>query len=593
MAASSESPLIRLGRPGNTLSETLALLTEVERGAVGAALSIGISANVTTDLLATYLRRHALLRGAVPAILSGDFDSHYDNVVKFAAERVDCLVLLHHFDSIVPFFESAIPLLPEDEIEALLRRFQDMLSVALAAGALIRRIVIPLFHRTGKPSVALHRDVVDDWIDRFNVALTTLAAEHPNVRLVSSANAIAVVGWEKAFSARHYYRFKAPYSQALCDELASGIIAVAHGSSRYLKALVLDCDNTLWGGIIGEDLLDGIKLSPHDYPGAMYLQAQRVYATLQQKGILLCLCSKNNAEDVDAVLTEHTAMVLRDSHIITKRVNWDDKPANLLSIAQELNIGLDSIAFVDDSDFECDAVRTSLPAVSVFQVPKNIFEYPALLHDIQHAFLAGVDRTADADKTAQYRQRKQAIDEQTRFTSQEEYLQSLGLKVTIGRNEHSRAARIAELSQKSNQFNVTTPRYTETDVRTMMDTADMDVFSIHVSDRFGDSGLTGVIVTRHASAQASIEAFLMSCRVLGRGIEFAIWGTVFETCRNAGATAVSASYVQTAKNAQVADFFDRLGLRRVPGTGDHQTYEGELVSLTVPSPPHIEIVYAG
>jgi FkbH-like protein len=247
------------------------------------------------------------------------------------------------------------------------------------------------------------------------------------------------------------------------------------------------------------------------------------------------------------------------------------------------------MVFLDDSPFECEAVRGQLPMVRTIQVPARVHEYPTVLHQLKELFLAGGISAESAAKTEQYRVRALAEDERARFASQEEYLASLGLRVEVRRNEQAAIPRIAELTQKSNQFNLTTRRYTEAQIRELMASSDAEVFSIHVRDKFGDSGLTGVAILRYQGSAVSVDSFLLSCRVIGRGVEFSVWNGLLEHAATRGAHKLEAEYLATAKNDQVKDFFDRVGL--VPEVVDAKrcTYAADLASLRVPPTPHIEV----
>jgi FkbH-like protein len=361
--------------------------------------------------------------------------------------------------------------------------------------------------------------------------------------------------------------------------------------SYFYKALVLDADNTLWGGIVGEDLPDELKLGPHDYPGSVYWGAQQEFLALQKRGVLLCLCSKNNAAEVETILANHPEMVLREQHFVAKRVNWDDKVTNLRRIAADLNIGLDAMVYLDDSAFECEAVRGQIPMVRTLQVPANVYEYPALVQHVKELFLAGGISSESAAKTEQYRLRSLAEDERKRFANQEEYLASLGLSVEMRLGEQKAIKRIAELTQKSNQFNLTTRRYSEGQIRELMQSATAEVYSIHVSDKFGDSGLTGVVILRYEDGDVVVDTCVLSCRVIGRGIEFSVWAPLFERAAARGIRAIRAQYLATAKNAQVRDFYDRLGLPLASDCEGQRTYRGTLSQLQGPTVPHIEVVH--
>jgi FkbH-like protein len=353
---------------------------------------------------------------------------------------------------------------------------------------------------------------------------------------------------------------------------------------------VLDCDNTLWGGIIGEDLLGGIHLDPHSYPGKVYWRAQQDFLSLERQGVLLCLNSKNNATDVDEVLEKHPFAVLRHEHLAARKVNWTDKVSNLRAIAEELNIGLDSLVFVDDSDFECEAVRTALPMVRVFQVPKALPEYASVVREIRELFLAGGVSAESRSKTAQYRQRQAALESSAQFASHEEYLTSLDLRVQVARDDRANVPRISELTLKSNQFNLTTLRQSPAEIQQRMDGDSGTVYSLTVSDRFGSAGLTGVALVSWDAEVARLDAFLMSCRVIGRGVEFCFWPLIVDDAKRRHCRYFEAEYRPTAKNAQVANFCERLGLESSIGADGVKRYRAALDDLKPPPNDWIKVI---
>ncbi|MGP1629335.1 MAG: HAD-IIIC family phosphatase, partial [Giesbergeria sp.] len=454
-------------------------------------------------------------------------------------------------------------------------------------------IFLGTFHRMGRPAEVGGNDVVASVLTRFNAALREEAAAFGNIRLIDSEDIVRSVGQAAAFDTRFYFRSKAPYTGAYMNELARRIVQSARGFGAYFyKVLVLDCDNTLWGGVIGEDLLTGIKLAPHNYPGNVYWRMQHEFAALERNGILLCLCSKNNLADVDEALQKHPEMVLRDAQIVVKKVNWNDKPSNLRELALELNVGLDSMVFLDDSSFECEAVRRQLPMVKTLQVPATLSEYPGVVREIKELFLAGGIDTASHGKTAQYRQRAGAEELKELFDSQDAYLASLEMRVELTRNAAASAARISELSMKSNQFNLTTKRYSETEIVQMMQDRHHAVFSLVVGDKFGNAGLTGVVVMRYADGVASVDNFFMSCRVIGRSVEMAIWTCIVADAMRRGCGELRAEFIPSPKNSQVADFFDRLGLPLLTETCEGLRRYGIAVStFAAPVTSWIEIAY--
>lgn len=576
--------------PTATLSATMQAVEELERANSDArASTIGVSSNVTLSLLGTFLRKHALLAGARLRVTPGNFDDVLGDLERFQHGGVQDVLILPFFDNLVPSFEAQLPNLSAEAIEAKLEDVRARHALALERARGFRTVFLCTFHRFGASADAT-AELVSRTIGRFNEALRQVAASFPNVRIIDTVAVVAAVGAGRAFDRRFYYKGKAPYSAAFLDELARRVGAASRGfGGHFYKALVIDCDNTLWGGVIGEDQLAGIQLGPHDYPGNVYWRVQNEIVALERSGVLLVLCSKNNPEDVDEVFAKHPDCVLKPSHIILKKVNWQDKATNLREISAELNIGLDSLVFLDDSDFECSGVRAQLPMVRTFQVPSTLSEYPRVFEEIKELFLAGAVSGESASKTEQYRQRAEAETLKASFGSQEEFLASLGLEIDIARDARASIPRISELTQKSNQFNVTTRRYGVGEITQLMDAASSTVYSVVVRDKFGSAGLTGIIIMRWEGRRAVVDSFLMSCRVIGRGIEFAVWNDVIADARARGCSEFVAQYVPTRKNALVKDFFDRLGLPATVDGDGTQHYAMAVADFPAQSTPWIKV----
>jgi FkbH-like protein len=584
-----------LANPQASLAQVMQALAEVEKNAVFAREThVGISSSATIELLGVFLRRQAALSGVRMTITQGNYDDPIGDVDLLADAGVEHMVLVPFFDTLLPSFESQLGGLTADMLDSKEAELRSRYRLALEKAKAFKTVFLGLFHRFGSAAEPGGNDLVASVIERFNRALGEEAAAFANVRLIDMDDVVRSVGRAAAFDLRFYFRGKAPYTSTFLGELARRVSLAARGfGSHYYKAVVLDCDNTLWGGVVGEDLVTGIKLGPFDYPGNIFWRMQHEFADLERNGILLCLCSKNNPADVEEVFRSHPHMALRNDQIVLKKVNWDDKPRNLQAIAQELNIGLDSLIFVDDSDFECAAVRSQLPMVRTVQVPKVLSDYPRVVQEIRELCLAGGISADSRSKTEQYRTRAEAETIKAQFSSHEDYLRSLELKVTLNRDDASSIARISELTQKSNQFNLTTRRYSESEIVAVIDSADTAVYSLVVSDKFGSAGLTGVAVVRHCDGTAHVDAFLMSCRVIGRGVEMAIWQYIAREAMREGCTHLAAIYLPTAKNAQVADFYDRLGLPLIEEVDGARHYRVALDSFSPPQSPWIEVSYGG
>lgn len=596
MSGTPDSPveaLAVLAKTDSTVMQVTQAVTALEKEDQPRVVRIGVSSSATVDLLNIYLRKHGLLNGSRIELVFGNYDDPVGDIELFAQAGVEQIVLLPFFDNLLPSFEAQLESLDPFIINAKEAELRQRYRLVFYKARAVPTIYLGTFNRMGSPADMAGQDAVAIVLARFNVALREEAAAFANIRIIDTEDIVRTVGQERAFDTRFYFRSKAPYTGTYMNELACRITAAARGfGAHFYKVLALDCDNTLWGGVIGEDLINGIKLGPYDYPGNIFWRMQHEFATLERQGILLALVTKNNPADIAEVLQMHPHMVLKESQIIVKKVNWEDKPTNLRALAKELSVGLDSIVFLDDSSFECEAVRQQLPKVKTIQVPSALADYPLVVAEIKSLFLAG-GLTADSKgKTEQYRQRAGAEEMKAHFDTQEEYLASLELKVTLTRNACANAGRISELSQKSNQFNLTTHRYSVAGIERMMEGDTHAVYSLDVSDKFGKAGLTGVAVIRYEGSAAIVENFFMSCRVIGRGIETGIWSRVVANGVKLGCTELRAQFIPSAKNAQVADFFDRLGmsLEKESAEGTRH-YRIALADFTPPAISWIEMTY--
>lgn len=525
--------------------------------------TIGLSSNVQVDRLALYLRRHALLAGVRLKVIFGGYDTLVPDFTTFGQSGVDYILAIPFFDNLRPAFEARLGAgMDAGVVDQVGSDLADQYQFALGSCQNVPQILVAGMHRAWPMAQLIGEDAVIGTLERFRTTLGDVVAGFSNALTVDFQAFAANVGLRGLIDRRFYAQAKAPYSLAMLNEIGRGIAAATRGYGQYYyKVLALDCDNTLWGGVIGEDLLQGIKLSPFDYPGNVFWRVQQEILALQQAGTVLCLCTKNNPADVEEVLTSHPDMPIRPEHLTICKINWDDKSSNLRAIAGELNVGLDSIVFLDDSSYELEGVRSQVPSVRTFQVPPNISEYLQVMEQIKALFVSGGVSAESQAKSQQYKQKLSAESTRTQFASQEEYLASLDLRIEITRNSVADQPRISELTQKSNQFNVTTRRYTPGEIAAAMTSDDRCVYSVVVEDKFGSAGLTAVLVVDFAGDAAEVEAFLMSCRVIGRGVEEAIWSTIAADAAARGRETIRGRYIKTAKNSLVERFYDRLGFQ--------------------------------
>lgn len=588
----TDTHLVVLAKADSTMMQLTQAVTALEKEGQLRFMKIGVSSSTTVDLLNIYLRKYGLLNDTKIEIVAGNYDDPIGDIALFTQVGVEQIVLLPFFDNLLPSFEAQLENLDPAIIDAKEAELRQRYRMVFDKARAVPMIYLGTFHRIGRPADATNRDIVSIVLTRFNAALLEEASAFGNIHIIDTEDIVRTVGHGAAFDARFYFRSKAPYTSVYMNELARRIAATSRGFGAYFyKVLALDCDNTLWGGVIGEDLLSGIKLDRYDYPGNIFWCVQQEFAALERQGILIALVTKNNPVDVDEVLQNHPDMVIKESQIVIKKVNWDDKPSNLRALAKELSVGLDSFIFLDDSSFECEAVRQQLPMVKTVQVPAALSDYPRVVAEIKSLFLAGGIAADSKGKTEQYRQRASTEELKAQFETQEEYLASLELKVILTRNARASAGRISELSQKSNQFNLTTRRYSVAEILQMMAGVSHAIYSLQISDKFGNAGLTGVVVMQYEGNTAIVENFLMSCRVIGRGVETGIWTPIVADALKRGCTELRAEFISSPKNAQVADFYDRLGITMTKECDGVRQYSIAIADFFAPANPWIEMTY--
>ncbi|MGH2868925.1 MAG: HAD-IIIC family phosphatase, partial [Solirubrobacteraceae bacterium] len=334
----------------------------------------------------------------------------------------------------------------------------------------------------------------------------------------------------------------------------------AHGGQTR-KVIAVDLDDTLWGGIVGEDGLSGVVCG-HEGQGLAFQDLQRELLVLRATGVVLVIASKNNPADAHEVLERHPDMVLRREHFATERINWEDKASNLIAMAQELDLGTDSFVLLDDNPVERDFVRRALPEVAVPELPADPVLRPAFLRELP-LFRRLNLTAADDERAGSYRAHVASKQTRTVGLSLAEYIASLEQTITVAPVDSGSLARAAQLCQRTNQFNLTTRRYSVAELEQLLADNDAELFTVAVSDRFGDSGITGLVIMRFATAQcAEIDTLLLSCRVLGRGVEQTLLEFAASRARARGRRSLQGAYRPTAKNAQVAEFYPRAGFAR-------------------------------
>ena len=398
-----------------------------------------------------------------------------------------------------------------------------------------------------------------DLAERFNRELTDSIPGTQDL-LLDVARLAATVGLAEWHSPAQWNLAKLPFSDTyvpLYAEHVARLIGALRGRSR--RCLILDLDNTVWGGVIGDDGLENIKVAQGDATGEAYLAVQRLALDLRERGIVLAVSSKNNDEVARSPFAKHPEMLLKETHFAVFQANWDDKATNIKAIADELALGLESMVFLDDNPVERGLVRRLLPQVAVPELPEDPALYARTLAAAGY-FEAIAFSDEDRKRAAMYDDNARRVRLQRQVGDVDAYLASLGMVITFQPFDETGRARITQLINKSNQFNLTTRRYSEADVAA--DQHDRHTFTLQVrlADMFGDNGMISVVICReHHPATWEIDTWLMSCRVLGRKVEPMVLREVLAQARAAGIERLIGVYRPTERNGMVRDHYPKLG----------------------------------
>lgn len=480
----------------------------------------------------------------------------YDNIIQDSERFVNknAVIIFWEACNIIDGFQYKVNLLSETEFSELLEKTKNEIRYLFNQLNSTSVVIFNKFSSSIFNSHLLKENRFDDFCNQLNDFLCEHAPD--NFFLISVDKLFNQLSITSSVDFRNYYTSKALYT---IDFLKSYVIHTAEilksikGKSK--KALILDCDNTLWDGIIGEDGIDGIKLDSTTPKGVVFQEVQSIVKSLAQQGVVIGLCSKNNHDDVQEVFKKPNFSVLAEEDIVIKKINWNDKASNLMDISKELNIGIDSLVFVDDSDFEINLVRDKIPNLLASQVPKSIFEYPAIMRNLSNLFYKRNITKEDTLRVKMYKEEAERTITKSNFTDIDSYVRSLGLEITLFQNDKSLIQRIAQLTNKTNQFNLTTKRYTEADIENKMNSDTCNVIALSVKDKFGDFGITGVAILETHNNINIIDTFLLSCRVLGRKVETCFLIECLNVLFNSNNFEVIGIYVPTPKNSQVNKFY--------------------------------------
>lgn len=460
-----------------------------------------------------------------------------------------------------------------------IRNYIDLLRLTISRISNDKTLITFTIHNIFSINSITSDAAIRDAVIYYNSSLFSLAKENGNIKVIDFSTFLnchphsGLINWkyyfisQMAINPQLAFSFQEWFSTQICSiEL------------KRKKCLILDLDNTLWGGILGEDGIKGLAIGG-DYPGNAFLMFQNQIAELGKQGVILCVCSKNNIDDVRQMWKEHPNIVLKEENFAGLKINWTNKADNIRQLAEELNIGEDSMVFIDDNPTERELIKSNLPQVIVPDFPAQPYMLPYFFKQLTERYFAVYSVTKeDINKTEQYKMNTLRNSSKSKFVNMESYIHSLEIELKIDEIKDLTLQRIAQMTQKTNQFNLTTLRYTDADIKNLQKEG-AKIFTISVEDKFGDNGITGVCIIKMNNGQAEIDSLLLSCRILGKKIEDAFVNYLLNKLKNENINIVKARYNKTAKNSQVVDFYDRIGFTLVKNE-DGEKVKNYIINLS-------------
>jgi FkbH-like protein len=466
-------------------------------------------------------------------------------------------------EAVVPSFARLLEYeaVSDESLVEEVERFASLVAEGSKAYrfAVVPTWTVPPWHRG--LGLADARGGVTRALHLMNTTLIRKLSPVSNVFVLNAERWIDAAG-KGAYSAKLWYLGKVPFSPAVFEQAAADIKAAAMGvSGGARKLVVVDLDDTLWGGIVGDAGWEQLRLGGHDGIGEAFVDFQRALKNLKRRGILLAVVSKNEESVALEAIRRHPEMVLREDDFVAHRINWRDKAQNIADLTASLNLGLQSVVFIDDNPFERTRVREALPEVFVPDWPEDKLLYPSALLSLR-CFDAPAVSSEDAARTEMYAAERKREALRAEVGSVDDWLRSLGIRVRVERLHAANLARTTQLLNKTNQLNLRTRRMTEAELSEWARGAGRWLYAVSVSDRLGDAGLTGILSLEAAGDVANVVDFVLSCRVMGRRVEETMVHLAVETARGNGLSRVVAELVPTAKNKPCLSFWEGSSFRK-------------------------------
>lgn len=550
------------------LKDFTALRKNLKKDASGLkTIRVALVGDTSTQFLNQALKGYAFDEGYCFDIYEADYDQLDAQILDTSSELYDrnpeFIVIFQSVQKLAKKFYKSDKVRFADDYLAAVENYANTIASKLPAKILYFNIPELNDSVFGNFANKTNHSLLYQ-IRKINFGLMELAMRQKQVNILDYSAITTQYGKSFTFDPKIYYTSDMVLSLDVLPVVAKHITEIILSvTGKFKKCLVIDLDNTMWGGIIGDDGMENIQVGDLGI-GKAFTELQLWMKQLKQRGIILAVCSKNNDATAREPFEKHPDMVLRLEDIAVFVANWETKADNLKYIQSILNIGFDSMVFLDDNPFERSMVRTHFPEVTVPELPEDPGLYLDYLVKL-NLFETASYSEEDEQRTRQYQEEAGRAMAQKSFVNEDDFLANLEMTSQVKAFDKFTVPRVAQLSQRSNQFNLRTVRYTEADVETLASSAGHATFSFTLTDKFGDNGLIAVIILSKQNKSLFIDTWLMSCRVLKRGMENFTLNTLVQYARQEGFDTLVGEYIPTAKNSMVKDHYANLGFTEVNG----------------------------
>ena len=546
-------------------------------------IKLALVGDTATQLLGTAIRGMGAVRGYNIDLFDADYNQVEQQLLIPTSE-------LHQYDAdFILVFQSTHKLgehhslLNTDQQTMLAdNRISFLASICEIPSLKGKRIIYFNYPEIGDTVFGSYANKVETsfsyQVRKLNYELMRLSQRYQNLFICDLAELQNKFGRDKMFAPNTYANTEMVFRMDVLPYVASRVMDIVCAiKGQFKKCLILDLDNTLWGGVIGDDGMEGIQLGHGLGSGKMFTEFQMWVKKLKQRGIIICVASKNNEETAKEPFEKHPDMVLKLDDIAVFQANWETKVDNIRTIQRILNIGFDSMVFLDDNPFERNMVRENIPGITVPDLPEYPEDYLEYLYSL-NLFETASYSNLDKDRTKQYQVEAQRVSLSKTFTNEADFLKSLKMISVVSGFTKFNTPRVAQLSQRSNQFNLRTVRYTDADIESLANDSDVIDLSFTLEDKFGDNGLIAVVIMKPLDKETLfVDTWFMSCRVLKRGMENFTLNTMVEKAKDAGYKKIIGEYLPTLKNKMVENHYPDLGFRKIDG-GDTALFQLDVES---------------